>query len=114
MLEDNVILKLRDENKSDLKKVIGIGLSHSRVSAKNNLILAILDIYEPLLQSNSSVAASIREALKETCSIRLSCLCQSCIKGKRNFNSMFFTFHQGKIRSIGTYFEIICCSNLLW
>lgn len=48
--EDNVILKLRDENKSDLKKVIGIGLSHSRVSAKNNLILAILDIYEPLLQ----------------------------------------------------------------
>lgn len=63
--EDNVILKLRDENKSDLKKVIGIGLSHSRVSAKNNLILAILDIYEPLLQSNSSVAASIREALKK-------------------------------------------------
>ncbi|CAX39609.1 acetyl-CoA carboxylase, putative [Candida dubliniensis CD36] len=63
--EDNVILKLRDENKSDLKKVIGIGLSHSRVSAKNNLILAVLDIYEPLLQSNSSVAGSIREALKK-------------------------------------------------
>ncbi|CAI5755652.1 unnamed protein product [Candida verbasci] len=63
--EDDVILKLRDENKTDLKKVINICLSHSRVSAKNNLILAILEEYQPLLQSKSSVASSIRESLKK-------------------------------------------------
>ena len=63
--EDDVILRLRDENKSDLKKVISISLSHSKVSAKNNLIIAILEEYQPLLQSNSSVAASIRDSLKK-------------------------------------------------
>ncbi|KAK6197910.1 acetyl-CoA carboxylase [Scheffersomyces amazonensis] len=63
--EDDVILKLRDENKSDLKVVIATSLSHSRVSAKNNLVLAILDEYQPLLQSSSSVASSIKESLKQ-------------------------------------------------
>ncbi|KAI5963567.1 ACC1 [Candida pseudojiufengensis] len=63
--EDDVILKLRDEYKTDLKKVIDISLSHSRVSAKNNLVLAILEEYSPLLQSNSSIAPSIKEALKK-------------------------------------------------
>ncbi|RCK66171.1 Acetyl-CoA carboxylase [Candida viswanathii] len=63
--EEDIILKLRDENKTDLKKVISICLSHSRVSAKNNLILAILEAYEPLLQSNSSSAVAIRDSLKK-------------------------------------------------
>ncbi|EGW34547.1 uncharacterized protein SPAPADRAFT_134536 [Spathaspora passalidarum NRRL Y-27907] len=63
--EDDVVLKLRDENKSDLQKVIGICLSHSRVSGKNNLIIAILQAYQPLLQGNSSVATAIRESLKK-------------------------------------------------
>ncbi|WLF76810.1 acetyl-coenzyme-A carboxylase [Lodderomyces elongisporus] len=63
--EDDIVLKLRDEYKSDLKKVINILLSHSRVSAKNNLILAILEEYQPLLLENSVVAFSIRDALKK-------------------------------------------------
>lgn len=63
--EDDVILKLRDENKSDLNKVIGVSLSHSRVSAKNNLVVAILEEYQPVLQSSSSVAGSIRQSLKK-------------------------------------------------
>lgn len=62
--EDDVILRLRDENKSDLNKVIGVGLSHSRVSAKNSLILAILETYQPVLLSNSGIATSIRDSLK--------------------------------------------------
>ncbi|ODV78179.1 acetyl-coenzyme-A carboxylase [Suhomyces tanzawaensis NRRL Y-17324] len=62
--EDDVILKLRDENKSDLNKVTTICLSHSRVSAKNNLLLAIMEEYQPVLQSSSSIAVSIRQALK--------------------------------------------------
>ncbi|KAK6460286.1 acetyl-coenzyme-A carboxylase [Scheffersomyces coipomensis] len=63
--EDDVILKLRDENKTDLNVVITTSLSHSRVSAKNNLVLAILDEYQPLLQSSSSVASEIKESLKK-------------------------------------------------
>ncbi|KAK6453877.1 acetyl-coenzyme-A carboxylase [Scheffersomyces xylosifermentans] len=63
--EDDVILRLRDENKADLNKVIATSLSHSRVSAKNNLVLAILEEYQPLLQSSSGTAASIKESLRK-------------------------------------------------
>lgn len=62
--EEDVILKLRDENKSDLNKVLIITLSHSRVSAKNNLILAILDAYQPILQQSATIATPIRESLR--------------------------------------------------
>ncbi|CAH6723081.1 acetyl-CoA carboxylase [[Candida] jaroonii] len=62
--EDEIILKLRDEHKSELGNVINIILSHSRVSAKNNLILAILNEYQPLLQQSSNIANEIRESLK--------------------------------------------------
>ncbi|EAZ62752.1 acetyl-coenzyme-A carboxylase [Scheffersomyces stipitis CBS 6054] len=63
--EDDVVLKLRDENKTDLSKVIAVCLSHSRVSAKNNLVLAILEAYQPVLQSSSSAAASIKQSLRQ-------------------------------------------------
>lgn len=62
--DEDVILRLRDENKSDLQKVTDIALSHSRVSSKNNLILAILDVYQPVLLEGSKVGESIRKALK--------------------------------------------------
>ena len=45
--DEDVILRLRDENKDDITKVVSIILSHSRVGAKNNLILAILNEYQP-------------------------------------------------------------------
>ena len=55
--EENVILKLRDENADNLDKVALIVLSHSKVSAKNNLILAILKHYQPLCKIYSNVAS---------------------------------------------------------
>ncbi|EMR08782.1 hypothetical protein PNEG_02952 [Pneumocystis murina B123] len=42
--EEDVILRLRDENKDNIDKVLEIVLSHSKVNAKNDLISAILDI----------------------------------------------------------------------
>ncbi|CCK72032.1 uncharacterized protein KNAG_0I02460 [Huiozyma naganishii CBS 8797] len=54
--EENVILKLRDEYIDNLNKVVLIVLSHSKVSAKNNLILAILKHYQPLCKLSSKVA----------------------------------------------------------
>ncbi|KAH3903567.1 acetyl-CoA carboxylase ACC1 SCDLUD_001209 [Saccharomycodes ludwigii] len=62
--EEDVILKLRDEHTDDLNKVVLTVLSHSRVFAKNNLILAILKHYQPLCKISSDVAAAISEPLK--------------------------------------------------
>ncbi len=63
--EEDVILRLRDENKADLGQVVLIALLHSRVSAKNNLILAILEIYQPVMSLLSNAAATIKDALKK-------------------------------------------------
>ncbi|KAH8696039.1 putative acetyl-CoA carboxylase [Talaromyces proteolyticus] len=45
--DEEVILKLRDENKEDISLVLQTVLSHTKVGTKNNLVLAILDIYRP-------------------------------------------------------------------
>src|ERR1043165_851670 len=46
--EEEVIHSLRDQYKDDLDKVIAIVLSHSKVGAKNNLILNLLDQIKPV------------------------------------------------------------------
>ena len=61
---DDVVLKLRDENKDDIGKVVQVVLSHSRVGAKNNLVLAILDMYRPNLPNVGNIAKYFRPALK--------------------------------------------------
>ncbi|KAF9288230.1 acetyl-coenzyme-A carboxylase [Mortierella alpina] len=45
--EEEIFLSLRDQNKDDVEKVIRIALSHSRVTAKNNLVLTLLDQIKP-------------------------------------------------------------------
>lgn len=62
--EEDVILKLRDENSKDLANVVVTVLSHSRVSAKNNLILAILKHYQPLCKMSSEISSIISRPLK--------------------------------------------------
>lgn len=62
--EEDVILRLRDENSEDLEKVVVTVLSHSRISAKNNLILAILRHYQPLCKLSSEVSSAIAAPLK--------------------------------------------------
>ncbi|KAM9886434.1 hypothetical protein OXX69_013754, partial [Metschnikowia pulcherrima] len=37
---------------------------HSKVSSKNNLVLAIAEHYQPVLQQSATVASPIRDALK--------------------------------------------------
>ncbi|ANB10966.1 acetyl-CoA carboxylase ACC1 [Sugiyamaella lignohabitans] len=62
--EEDVILRLREENKDNLRKVVMKVWSHSRVGAKNNLILAILSEYQPSKVDSSLIAAHIRPVLK--------------------------------------------------
>ncbi|KAG4025341.1 hypothetical protein MFRU_060g00170 [Monilinia fructicola] len=62
--DEEVILKLRDENKDDIPKVVQTVLSHSRVGAKNNLVLAILEEYRPNKPNAGDVAKHLRPALR--------------------------------------------------
>ena len=61
---EDVILRLRDENKDSIDKVIQVVLSHSKVLAKNSLILAILDIYRPNRSDTPNVGKWFRPALR--------------------------------------------------
>ncbi|KIW96224.1 uncharacterized protein Z519_03292 [Cladophialophora bantiana CBS 173.52] len=62
--DEDVILKLREQNKDDLISVVWTVLSHTRVSAKNNLIIAILDLYRPNQPNVGNVGKYFRPALR--------------------------------------------------
>jgi len=63
--DEEVILKLRDENKDDIFKVVQSVLSHSRVGSKNNLVLAILEEYRPNKPNVGNIAKYFRPALRK-------------------------------------------------
>ncbi|KAI5787034.1 acetyl-CoA carboxylase-like protein [Peziza echinospora] len=63
--DEDVILRLRDENKDDIPKVVQTVLSHTRIGAKNNLILAILEEYRPNKPTNGSVSKYFKNILKK-------------------------------------------------
>ncbi|KAF4472190.1 acetyl- carboxylase [Fusarium albosuccineum] len=62
--EDAVVLKLRDQHKEDIMKVVHTVLSHSRVSSKSSLILAILEEYRPNKPKAGNIAKNLRETLR--------------------------------------------------
>ncbi|KAF7544682.1 hypothetical protein G7046_g9736 [Stylonectria norvegica] len=62
--EDSVVLKLRDQHKDEISKVVQTVLSHSRVSAKSSLILAILEEYRPNKPNVGNVGKHLRESLR--------------------------------------------------
>jgi acetyl-CoA carboxylase/biotin carboxylase 1 len=80
--EEDVVLRLRDENKDDLSKVVAIVLSHSRVSSKNNLILAILKHYQPLCQQSSEIAEALRTPLKKIVDLESRATAKVSIKAR--------------------------------
>ncbi|KAK7755343.1 acetyl-coenzyme-A carboxylase [Diatrype stigma] len=62
---EEVILKLREENKDDYLKVIQLVLSHSRIVAKSNLILCILEEYRPNKPNVGNIGRYLRGALSK-------------------------------------------------
>ena len=62
---EDVILRLRDENKDNIQKVIQTVLSHAKILAKNNLVLAIIDIYRPNRPDTPNVGKYFRTALRD-------------------------------------------------
>ncbi|KFH45103.1 Acetyl-CoA carboxylase-like protein [Hapsidospora chrysogenum ATCC 11550] len=69
---EETILKLRDQNKDDIPKVVQIVLSHSRVSSKSSLVLAILDEYRPNRPNVGNVAKHLRETLRKLTELQYS------------------------------------------
>ncbi|KAI0883500.1 acetyl-CoA carboxylase [Annulohypoxylon maeteangense] len=63
--DEEVILKLREENREDYIKVIQVVLSHSRVGSKNHLILAILDEYRPNKPNVGNIGKHLRPVLRK-------------------------------------------------
>lgn len=63
--QEDIVLKLRDENKDDVRKVVQISLSHSRIGAKNNLVLALLEVVRASKCDISKQYGSILKRLAE-------------------------------------------------
>ena len=63
--DEDVVLKLREENKDDILKVVHTVLSHSRIGAKNNLVLAILDLYRPNRPHAGNIAKYFKPYLRK-------------------------------------------------
>ncbi|KAJ5143910.1 uncharacterized protein N7515_002697 [Penicillium bovifimosum] len=63
--DEDVILKLREENKDDITSVVHTVLSHSRIGSKNNLVLAILDMYRPNQPNVENVGLYFKPVLKK-------------------------------------------------
>jgi len=62
--DEDVILKLREQNKDDVGPVVQQVLSHTRTSAKNNLIVAILDAYRPNQPGVGNISKHFKPALR--------------------------------------------------
>lgn len=63
--DEGVVLKLREEHKDDIFQVVQKVLSHSRIGAKNNLILAIMEIYRPNKPNAGNIAKYFKPSLKK-------------------------------------------------
>ncbi|KAG0637759.1 acetyl-CoA carboxylase [Tuber brumale] len=63
--DEDVILRLCDENRDDINKVVQAVLSHSRIASKNHLILAILEEYRPNKPNNGSIIKFFQLILKK-------------------------------------------------
>ncbi|KAK5946859.1 acetyl-coenzyme-A carboxylase [Knufia obscura] len=62
--DEDVILKLREQNRDDVNPVVQQVLSHTRTASKNNLIVAILHAYRPNQPGVGDVAKYFKPVLR--------------------------------------------------
>lgn len=62
--DEDAILMLRDEHRDDIEYVLRNVLSHSKVGAKNNLAIAILEMYRPNQPHAGNVQKNFKPVLK--------------------------------------------------
>ena len=81
--DEDVILRLRDENKDDINKVVQTVLSHSRIGAKNNLVLAILEEYRPNKALMGNIAKYFRPSLKKVADLESRATAKVALKARQ-------------------------------
>ncbi len=62
--DEDVVLKLRDEYRDNTLGAVAVVLSHSRIGAKNNLMLAILEEFRPSSSNTQLVVRYFKPMLK--------------------------------------------------
>ncbi|KAK7564996.1 acetyl-CoA carboxylase [Phyllosticta citricarpa] len=80
--DDEVILKLRDENKDNLVSVVYTVLSHTRVQSKSNLILAILEAYKPNRPGVGNVAKYFKNTLRKLTELESRATAKVAVKAR--------------------------------
>ncbi|KAI9819078.1 MAG: acetyl-coenzyme-A carboxylase [Phylliscum demangeonii] len=79
---EDVILRLRDEHKNDISQIVYTALSHSKIGAKNNLILAILEEYRPNKPNVGNVAKYFRPALRQLAELESRATAKVALKAR--------------------------------
>ena len=80
--DEDVILKLREEHKEDIMNVVHTVLSHSKMGAKNNLVVAILDIYRPNQSGVGNVAQYFRPSLRKLADLESRATAKVALKAR--------------------------------
>lgn len=80
--EEDVILKLRDESRDNLRKVVTTVWSHGKVGAKNNLVLTLLAEYQPSQIDSGLVAQFLRPTLKDIVSLESRATAKVVLKAR--------------------------------
>ncbi|KAL2838455.1 acetyl-CoA carboxylase [Aspergillus pseudoustus] len=76
------ILALREEHKDDVAGIVQTALSHSRIGAKNDLILAILNIYRPNQPGMANVGTYFKPILKQLTEIESRAAAKVTLKAR--------------------------------
>jgi acetyl-CoA carboxylase/biotin carboxylase 1 len=77
--KDDILLRLRDENRDDVRKVVQISLSHSRIGAKNNLVLALLEVVR---QSKMDISKQYGGVLKRLAELEARSTAKVALKAR--------------------------------
>jgi acetyl-CoA carboxylase / biotin carboxylase 1 len=80
--DEDVILKLREEHKDDPLAVVHTVLSHTKVQSKNNLIIAILDLYRPNNPGVGNVGKYFKASLKRLTELESRATARVTIKAR--------------------------------
>ncbi|KAI9852255.1 MAG: acetyl-coenzyme-A carboxylase [Thelocarpon superellum] len=81
--DEDVILRLRDEHKDDIPAVVQSVLSHSRIGAKNTLVLAIMEEYRPNKPQAGSLAKYFRPTLKKLTELESRATAKVALKARQ-------------------------------
>lgn len=80
--DEEVILRLRDENKDDIRSVVQTVLSHTKVGTKNNLVLAILEMYRPNQPHASNAAPHFKPILRKLTELESRAVSKVALKAR--------------------------------